>query len=182
VGGGQEGLEGHKGALEVPLVEVWVQEVEGGIANAELMPITFLILKNLSHASFVEPSTKLVQACLTITTTPTRKNLPLTSKGRGEPPWITGEPKGNLAPGPVLWVGLPHLLPVKMLVAALGAVLIWLLRWLQQVHQAGGILIKNHRVRIRGMRPQGPNRGQAEVRMVKSNHRPTAISVLGIQV
>ena len=82
---------------------------------------------------FVEPSTKLVQACLTITTTPTRKNLPLTSKVKGEPPLSKGESKGNLAQGPVLLVGLPHLLLVKMLVAALGAVLIWLPWWLQQV-------------------------------------------------
>ena len=51
VEGGQEGAgaEGHKGALEVPLVEVW--DLEVAIVNAELMPITFLILKNLSHAS-----------------------------------------------------------------------------------------------------------------------------------
>ena len=81
----------------------------------------------------LEPNTKLFQACLTITTTPTRKNLPLASKVKREPPWSTGEPKGNLAQGPVLLVGLPHLLLVKMLVAALGAVLIWLPWWLQQV-------------------------------------------------
>ena len=49
VGGGQEGAgaEGHKGALEA-LLAVWDLVA---ITNAELMPITFLILKNLFRAS-----------------------------------------------------------------------------------------------------------------------------------
>merc|ERR1711868_200593 len=79
-------LEGEK--LEAHLEEETVLEV--AIRNVALMPITFLIPKNLSPVSFVAPNTKLVQAC--------RESHQVFLSWRGKL-------KMNLAPQPVLLVG-----------------------------------------------------------------------------